>query len=115
MAKITYLCEGEIDNTARIHVDGKCIDSKNFIGLVDSNIHAIQWDGKSGEIEYKDGTPNKIISDISSYDFEKKFADEEKAMADAEAKAEADAKRKAAAKKKSAAAKKKAETSKEQE
>ena len=91
MAKITYLCEGEIDNTARIHVDGKCIDSKNFIGLVDSNIHAIQWDGKSGEIEYKDDTPNKIISDISSYDFEKKFADEEKAMADAEAKAEADA------------------------
>lgn len=92
MAKITYLCEGEIDNTARIHVDGKYIDSKNFIGLVDSKIHAIQWDGSSGEIEYKDNTPNKTISDISSYDFEKKFADEEKAIADAQAKAEADEK-----------------------
>ena len=77
MAKITYICEGELENTARIHVDGKYIDSENFVGFVDSNIHAIQWDGSSGEIEYKDGTPNKTISDISSYGFEKKFTDEE--------------------------------------
>ena len=90
MAKITYVCEGEVENTARIHIDGKYIDSANFVGFVDSNIHAIQWNGSSGEIEYKDGTPNKIISDISSYGFEKKFSDEEKVIADAEAKAEAD-------------------------
>jgi len=92
MAKITYIHEGEQNNTARIAVDGKYIDSVNFVGFVDSNIHAIQWDGKSGEIEYKDNTPNKTISDISSYGFEKKFTDEEKVMADAIAKAEADAK-----------------------
>ena len=90
MAKITYICEGELENTARIHVDGKYIDSENFVGFVDKNIHAIQWDGSSGEIEYKDGTPNKTISDISSYGFEKKFTYEEKVIADAEAKAESD-------------------------
>tara|TARA_R100000278_G_C5403520_1_gene140457 strand:- start:160 stop:576 length:417 start_codon:yes stop_codon:yes gene_type:complete len=92
MAKILYLHEGEADNTARIAVDGKYIDSANFVGLVDNNIHAIQWNGSSGEIEYKDNTPNKTISDISSYNFEKKFSDEEKVLADAEAKAEVDRK-----------------------
>ena len=86
--------EGEQDNTARIAVDGKYIDSVNFVGFVDKNIHAIQWNGSSGEIEYKDNTPNKTISDISSFGFEKKFSDEEKVMADARAKAEADAKAK---------------------
>lgn len=86
------MADGDIDNTARIAIDGKYIDSTNFVGLVDNNIHAIQWDGSSGEIEYKDNTPNKTISDISSYNFEKKFTDEEKVIADAEAKAEADRK-----------------------
>lgn len=90
MAKITYTYEGEGENTARIIVDGECIDSANFVGFVDSNIHAIQWDGTSGEIEYKDDTPNATISDISSYGFETKFATEKQAMADAEAQAEAD-------------------------
>ena len=92
MAKITYIHEGQASNTARLIVDGKYIDSENFVGLVDNNIHAIQWNGSSGEIEYKDNTPNKTISDISSYDFEKKFTDEEKVIADAETKAEADRK-----------------------
>tara|TARA_R100000734_G_C3275311_1_gene70244 strand:+ start:378 stop:779 length:402 start_codon:yes stop_codon:yes gene_type:complete len=90
MATITYICEGQNKNTARIIIDGEYIDSSNFVGLVDSNVHAIQWNDSSGEIEYKDNTPNKIISDISSYGFEKKFADEEKIIADAEAKAEKD-------------------------
>lgn len=90
MAKITYTYEGEGENTARIIVDGECIDSANFVGFVDSNIHAIQWDGSSGEIEYKDGTPNQTISDISSYGFETKFSTEKQAVADAETQAEAD-------------------------
>lgn len=92
MTKILYMADGDIDNTARIAIDGKYIDSTNFVGLVDNNIHAIQWDGSSGEIEYKDNTPNKTISNISSYNFEKKFTDEEKVIADAEAKSEADRK-----------------------
>ncbi len=85
-----YTHEGEADNTARIAIDGEIIDSANFVGFVDSNIHAIQWDGTSGEIEYKDDTPNATISDISSYGFETKFATEKQAIADAEAQAEAD-------------------------
>ena len=84
MAKITYICEGEIENTARIQVDGEWIDSANFVGFVDSNIHAIQWDGSSGEIEYKDDTPNAIIDDISSYGFEQKHTDEKAVIAKAE-------------------------------
>jgi hypothetical protein len=85
MAKIIYICEGQEENTSRIVIDGEYIDSANFVGFVDSNIHAIQWDGTSGEIEYKDDTPNATISDISSYGFETKFATEKQTIADAEA------------------------------
>lgn len=90
MAKITYVYEGEGENTKRIVIDGECIDSTNFANIVNDNIHAIQWDGTSGEIEYKDDTPNAIISDISSYNFETIFATEKQAIADAIAQAEAD-------------------------
>jgi len=91
MAKITYLCEGEGDNTARISIDGVYIDSPNFVSLVDSKIHAIQWNGSSGEIEYKDNTPNLKITDISPYNLEQKHADGKKAITDAEEKEDADA------------------------
>jgi hypothetical protein len=40
----------------------------DFGPLIDPGIHAIQWDGTSGEIEYKD--PKKVnekISDINSF------------------------------------------------
>jgi len=90
MAKITYVFEGENEGTARISIDGECIDSANFVGIVADDIHAIQWDGASGEIEYKDNSGNATISDISSYNFETVFATEKKAIADAETQAEAD-------------------------
>jgi len=90
MAKITYIHEGEENNTARISIDNEYIDSANFVGFIDNNIHAIQWDGTSGEIEYKDNTPNETITDISSFDFEAKHATEKQAIADAKAKAESD-------------------------
>jgi len=90
MAKITYLHDGEIEKTARITIDNEYIDSANFVGLVDSNIHAIQWDGSKGEIEYNDGTSNKEITDISSFGLETKYATEKKAIEDAEAKAISD-------------------------
>ena len=92
MAKITYICDGEENGTARIVVDSVVVDSSNFVGVVDSKVHAIQWDGSSGEIEYKDNTPNEVIKDISSYGFEDKHATEKKAQEDAEAEAEAKAK-----------------------
>lgn len=91
MAKITYVHEGESEGTARIVIDSENIDSTNFVNLVDSNIHAIQWDGTSGEIEYKDNRPNAIISDISSYGFETVFANEKQAIANAEDEAQAPA------------------------
>ena len=90
MAKITYLFEGENEGTSRITIDGEYIDSSNFVGLCDNNIHAIQWDGSKGEIEYKDDTPNKIIDDISSFAFEDKFNAEKVIIAKAEEQAKKD-------------------------
>ena len=87
MAVITYIKDGE-NSKSQLIIDGEQIDSSNY--NVASNIHAIQWDGSSGEIEYEDGTPNTTITDISSYGFETKHANEKQAIADAEAKAESD-------------------------
>ena len=33
-----------------------------------SNVHAVQWNGSTGHVEYNDGTVNETISDISAYD-----------------------------------------------
>ena len=85
MARIIYMKDGEADGTSRISVDGENIDSKNFVGIVASNIHAIQWYDTKGEIEYNDGKGNEEITDISSYDFETKHSTEKKAIEDAEA------------------------------
>lgn len=87
MTKIIYLKEGENSNSQLI-IDGEQVDSSNY--GIDSNIHAIQWEGSSGEIEYNDGTPNKTITDISSFDLETKHATEKKANADAIKKEEED-------------------------
>lgn len=32
-----------------------------------ANVHAVQWNGSSGEVEYNDGTPNETISSIDAY------------------------------------------------
>lgn len=88
MSNITYLKDGQ-DNKKQLIIDGKQVDATDY--GVASNIHAIQWNGSSGEIEYNDGTPNKEITDISSFDFETKHATKFKAIEDAEAKAISDA------------------------
>ena len=90
MAKITYIKEGQRDDTSSIIVNNENIDSTSFFGIVNSNIHAIQWNGSKGTIEYNDGTANEDITDISSYDFETLFATEKQTIVDAEAKAETD-------------------------
>tara|TARA_R100000951_G_C2551272_1_gene152525 strand:- start:85 stop:489 length:405 start_codon:yes stop_codon:yes gene_type:complete len=87
MTKIIYLKDGE-NSKSQLIIDGEQVDSSNY-GL-DSNIHAIQWEGSKGEIEYNDGTPNKEITDISSFDLETKHATEKKANADAIKKEEED-------------------------
>ena len=88
MTKIIYLKDGE-NSKSQLIIDGEQVDSSNY--GIDSKIHAIQWEGSKGEIEYNDGTPNKEITDISSFDFTTKHATEKKANADAEAKAISDA------------------------
>ena len=82
MAKITYIKDGE-NNKSQLIIDNEQVDATDY--SVASNIHAIQWNDSSGEIEYNDGTPNATITDISSFDFVTKHATEKQAIADAEA------------------------------
>ena len=57
------LCVITDDNM--ISVDGEPL---NFTFAIDSNIWAIQWDGVSGHIEYKDITAqNEEITDITQF------------------------------------------------
>lgn len=51
-----------IDKT--IIVDGELLV---FEFDIDEDIHAMQWNGSTGHIEYKSGKENKIINDISDY------------------------------------------------
>ncbi len=87
MAKITYIKDGQ-ENKNQLIIDGEQVDATDY--GVAANIHAIQWNGSSAEIEYNDGTPNATITDISSFDFEAKHATENQAIADEEKKDEAD-------------------------
>tara|TARA_R110000796_G_scaffold113477_1_gene225221 strand:+ start:886 stop:1290 length:405 start_codon:yes stop_codon:yes gene_type:complete len=87
MAKITYIKDGQ-SSTSQLIIDGVQVDSSNY--NVASNIHAIQWVGSKGSIEYNDGTVNEDITDISSYDFETKHAKEKKANEATKDQAEAD-------------------------
>lgn len=55
-----------------ICVDGECISIESKLSFVlENNIHSIQWDhvNKKGEIEYKDGSPNKKIDTIEKYKY----------------------------------------------
>ena len=87
MAKITYIKDGE-NSKSQLIIDGDQVDATDY--GVASNIHAIQWDGSQGTIEYNDGTDNEDITDISSFGFETKHATEKQAIKDAVAEAEAD-------------------------
>ena len=61
MAKVTIIKADSV-----VYVDNYWIDEMD-VSLVASNIHAIQWDGSNGHIEYNDGTDNEEITDISPY------------------------------------------------
>ena len=83
MAKITYIKDSEQEGKAQLYIDDVLMESSTFRADMPDNVHAIQWNGSKGEIEYNDGTPNKAISDISSYGFETKHTTKVKAMEDA--------------------------------
>jgi len=55
-----------IKDDSFVKVDGVGIDSIDCTSLA-SNIHAIQFDGSNGEVEYNDGTANLAITAISAY------------------------------------------------
>ena len=38
------------------------------VSYIPSNVHAVQWDGSKGEVEYNDGTPNLEISELGIYE-----------------------------------------------
>jgi hypothetical protein len=61
MAKVTI-----ITPDSAVYVDNYWI-SEMDVSSVASNIHAIQWDGSNGHIEYNDGKKNEEITDISPY------------------------------------------------
>lgn len=46
-------------------VDGRAL-SVDLSGLPD-NLHAVQWDGLAGHVEYNDGTANEKLEDIASW------------------------------------------------
>jgi hypothetical protein len=48
-----------------VNVDGEKLTLSSVV--LPSNVHAIQFDGTNGEIEYNDGTPNEAITSISAY------------------------------------------------
>ncbi|EGY24603.1 hypothetical protein DA2_3219 [Desulfovibrio sp. A2] len=46
-------------------VDGRAL-AVDLAGLPD-NLHAVQWDGQAGHVEFNDGTPNEKLEDISAW------------------------------------------------
>ena len=55
-----------INPDSKVYVDGEALE---FEFSLDSNIWAIQWNGTSGDIEYKDNTPNLTIDSIDEYQY----------------------------------------------
>ena len=48
-----------------VKVDGEGLTLSSIV--LPLNVHAIQFDGTNGEIEYNDSTPNEAITSISAY------------------------------------------------
>jgi hypothetical protein len=60
MPKVTIVKD---DN--KVIVDG--VDRTVDCSGESANLHAVQWNGSTGEVEYNDGTPNATIDSISAY------------------------------------------------
>ena len=61
-------------NTITIINDGKLViingDALNFDFDLDEKIHAMQWNGKQGEVEYKDiQKPNLVIKQLTEFKY----------------------------------------------
>ena len=60
MAKVTIIADDGV-----VGVDGvfRSVD----LTALDPDIHAVQWDGAAGEIEYRDGRPSEAMNDLASF------------------------------------------------
>ena len=76
-----------IPSDKQMVLDGKAAEFD--LGLA-ANIHAIQWDGSKGHIEYNDGKPNEDITEFEEADW---VAKHKQALLDAEAAEAAEAKK----------------------
>lgn len=55
-----------IKDMGLVQVDGKGYDELDMTGIPD-NVHAVQWYGSHGDIEYVDGTPNLDITELPAW------------------------------------------------
>ena len=55
-----------IADDAAVYVDGLALWPIDLTGL-SSDVHAVQWYDTHGEVEFRDGQPNALISDFSPY------------------------------------------------
>ena len=61
--KLTIIPDGKI-----IGIGGTFYENvQQDFSWIPSNVHAVHWSDSSGEIEYNDGTPNQIISELGIY------------------------------------------------
>ena len=60
MAKVTIVKD---DNIVSVDDVVRIVDCSGQA----SNLHAVQWDGSTGHVEYNDGTVNATIDSISAY------------------------------------------------
>ena len=78
-----------ITDDKMIQIDGEAL---NFDFTIDANIHAIEWNGSTGNVQFKDGTANEELTAITAYQsLIDAHATEKQRVADAEAQAATDA------------------------
>jgi len=53
-----------ITDDKMIQIDGEAL---NFDFTIDANIHAIEWNGSTGNVQFKDGTANEELTAITAY------------------------------------------------
>jgi hypothetical protein len=58
-----------ISDDKAVYLDGDSLDKLELTSLP-SNVHALQWNGESGIIEYKDGKVNETINQLPYWAFD---------------------------------------------
>ena len=78
-----------ITDDKMIQIGGEAL---NFDFTIDANIHAIEWNGSTGNVQFKDATANEELTAITAYQsLIDAHATEKQRVADADAQAATDA------------------------